>query len=108
MDARSLVETVLSDRSSLRVRLWDGTEIPPLHAASVPVLVVANERGAAAFAPPTEEKVAEACLTGDLDVEGDLADFIERVASWSGPERSPRRPRRRGAGRRGRCPRGRS
>ena len=90
MDARSLVETVLSgiDRP-FGVRLWDGTEIPPLHAASVPVLVVANERGAAAFAPPTEEKVAEACLTGDLDVEGDLADFIERVASWSGPETLP-------------------
>ena len=90
MDARSLVETVLSGKDRpFGVRLWDGTEIPPRHAADVPVLVVTNERGAAALAPPTEEKLAEACLTGDLDVEGDLADFIERAATWSGPDALP-------------------
>ena len=91
MDARSLVETVLSGKNRpFGVRLWDGTEVPPVQAASVPVLLVANERGGAAFGPPpTEEKVAEAFLAGDLDVQGDLVDFIERAGSWSGPDALP-------------------
>jgi len=91
MDARSLVQTVLSGKDRpFGVRLWDGAEMPPLHAADVPVLVVANERGAAALGPPpTEEKIADAVLAGDLDVEGDLVDFIERASGWSGPDDLP-------------------
>ena len=90
MDTRSLVQTVLSGNDRpFGVRLWNGTEIPPLHAASVPVVVVANERGAEAFLPPSEERLADAFLAGDIDVEGDLVDFIERASSWSGPEYLP-------------------
>jgi cyclopropane-fatty-acyl-phospholipid synthase len=91
MDVRSLVEVVLSGKSRpFGVRLWDGTEIPPLHGSGVPVLVVANERGAAAFGPPpTEEKISDAFLAGDLDVEGDLVDFIERLGAWPGPDDLP-------------------
>jgi cyclopropane-fatty-acyl-phospholipid synthase len=91
MEARSLVQTVLSGKDRpFGVRLWDGTEIPPLHAASVPVLVVATERGAAAFGPPPmEEKLSDAFLAGDIEVEGDLVDFIERAGSWSGPDALP-------------------
>ena len=91
MDARSLVETVLSGKNRpFGVRLWDGTELPPLHGSSVPVLLVANERGAAAFGPPpTEEKLSEAFLAGDIELEGDLVDFIERAAGWSGPDSLP-------------------
>ena len=90
MDARSLVQTVLSGKDRpFGVRLWDGTVIPPHHAAAFRCWWWRNERGAAAFAPPTEEKVAEAFLAGDLEVEGDLADFIERAASWPGPETLP-------------------
>ncbi len=91
MDARSLVQTVLSGEDRpFGVRLWDGREVPPLHATNVPVLLVASERGAAAFGPrPTEEKLSEAFLAGDIDVEGDLVDFIERASGWSGPDNLP-------------------
>ena len=91
MDARSLAETVLSGNDRpFGVRLWDGTEIPPTHASGVPILLVANERGAAALGPaPTEEKISEAFLAGDLDVEGNLVDFIERASGWSGPDTLP-------------------
>ena len=90
MDGRSLAETVLSGKDRpFGVRLWDGTQLPP-EPAGAPVLVLAHERGAAAFGPPpTEERVADAFLAGDLEVEGDLVDFIDRAASWSGPETLP-------------------
>ncbi|HZW90512.1 MAG TPA: class I SAM-dependent methyltransferase, partial [Myxococcaceae bacterium] len=91
MDARSLVETVFSGESRpFGVRLWDGTELPPLHAPGIPILLVTNERGAAALGPPpTEEKISDAFLAGDLDVEGSLVDFIERASGWSGPDALP-------------------
>ena len=90
MDGRSLVETVMSGKDRpFGVRLWDGTQIPP-EPAGAPVLVVTHERGAAAFGPPpTEEKMAEAFLAGDLEVDGDLVDFLERASAWSGPETLP-------------------
>src|SRR5512138_747686 len=90
MDARSVMETVMSGKDRpFGVRLWDGTRIPP-DPAGAPVLVVAHERGAAAFGPPpTEEKIAEAFLAGDIEVEGDLVEFIDRASSWPGPETLP-------------------
>jgi cyclopropane-fatty-acyl-phospholipid synthase len=91
MDARSLVETVLSGKDRpFGVRLWDGTALPPLHPPDVPILVIAHERGAAAFGPPpNEEKLAEAFISGDIDVDGDLVDFVDRASRWSGPETLP-------------------
>gem|GEM_PF-6434349 len=91
MDARSLVETVLSGKDRpFGVRLWDGTALPPVHPPGVPILVIAHERGAAAFGPPpNEEKLAEAFISGDIDVDGDLVDFVDRASGWSGPETLP-------------------
>ena len=90
MDPRSLMETVLSGSNRpFGVRLWDGTQLSPIPAPGVPVLVIAHEQGASAFSPPTEEKIAEAFLQGDLDVDGDLVDFVERVSAWPGPETLP-------------------
>jgi len=90
MDGRSLLETVLAGSNRpFGVRLWDGRQLSPIPGPGVPVLVVTHEHGASAFSPPTEEKIAEAFLQGDLDVEGDLVDFIERVSSWPGPETLP-------------------
>ena len=90
MDARSLVETVLSgmDRP-FGVRLWDGTEIPPHPRCERSGAGGGNERAPPPSLLPPRRRLAEACLTGDLDVEGDLVDFVERVASWSGPETLP-------------------
>jgi len=90
MDGRSLLETVLAGSNRpFGVRLWDGRQLSPIPGPGVPVLVVTHEHGASAFSPPTEEKIAEAFLQGDLDVEGDLVDFLERVSSWPGPETLP-------------------
>ena len=44
MDARSLVETVLSGKDRpFGVRLWDGTALPPVHPPGVPILVIAHD-----------------------------------------------------------------
>jgi len=91
MDARRTVEAVMSGKDRpFGVKLWDGSLVPPAPAASVPVLVLENEHAAAAFGiPPTEERLAEAFLAGDIDVEGDLVEFVERASGWSGPEALP-------------------
>ncbi|HZX42129.1 MAG TPA: cyclopropane-fatty-acyl-phospholipid synthase family protein [Myxococcaceae bacterium] len=91
MDARSVVETVMSGKDRpFGVRLWDGTLVPPAPVDGMPVVVVSHQRGASAFGiPPSEERLAEAFLAGDLDVEGDLVDFLQRASTWSGPEALP-------------------
>jgi len=91
VDARSVVQAVMSGKDRpFGVRLWDGTLVPPAPTEGMPVLVVCHERGASAFGlSPSEERLAEAYLAGDLDLEGDLVDFLERAASWSGPEDLP-------------------
>jgi cyclopropane-fatty-acyl-phospholipid synthase len=89
MDTRSQVQTLLSDpHRPFAVRLWDGSWVPPLPAsAEVPTLVLTHERAAAAFGfPVSEERLAEAFLSGDVEMEGDLVRFLELAASWPGPE----------------------
>jgi len=91
MDARSVLEAVFggNDRP-FGVRLWDGTELPPAPGGGTPVLVFASERAASAIGiPPSEERLAEAYLAGDLEVEGNLVDFLERASSWPGPKELP-------------------
>jgi cyclopropane-fatty-acyl-phospholipid synthase len=91
MDARSVLEAVFAgDDRPFGVRLWDGTDVPPLPEAGAPVLVLTSERAASAFGiPPSEERLAEAYLAGDLEVEGSVVDFLERAASWAGPKDLP-------------------
>jgi len=90
MDARSVVEAVLSGKDRpFGVRLWDGSLLPPPPGSGVPVLALATDRAAGAFGPPSEERLAEAFLAGDMDVEGNLVDFLERASTWSGPEALP-------------------
>lgn len=91
MDARSVVEAVMSGKDRpFGVRLWDGTVLPPLHPADVPTMVLVHERAAASFGiPPSEERLAESFLAGDLEVDGDLVDFLQRASTWSGPDALP-------------------
>ncbi|HUM11537.1 MAG TPA: cyclopropane-fatty-acyl-phospholipid synthase family protein [Myxococcaceae bacterium] len=91
MDTRSVVLAVMSGKDRpFGVRLWDGTLVPPEATPEMPVLVISHERGAAAFGiPPSEERLAEAFLAGDLEVDGDLVDFLQRASTWSGPEALP-------------------
>jgi cyclopropane-fatty-acyl-phospholipid synthase len=91
MDTRAVVEAVFSgaDRP-FGVRLWDGTRLPPLHPPEMPTLVLAHDRAAAAVSiPPSEERLADAYLAGDLEVDGDLVEFLSRAAAWRGPEALP-------------------
>ncbi len=91
MDARSVVQAVFSGKDRpFGVRLWDGTFIPPHPSGDMPVVALTHERASHAFGiPPSEERLAEAFLDGDLEVEGDLVDFRERAARWPGPEALP-------------------
>jgi cyclopropane-fatty-acyl-phospholipid synthase len=86
---RGLQALFSSPRRPFAVRLWDGSWIPPLPARSeTPILALTHERAATAFAfPLSEERLSEAFLSGDIEVEGDLVRFLELAASWPGPER---------------------
>ena len=91
MEPRAVVQAVLSGRDRpFGVRLWDGSFLPPAPAGGTPVLVLAHEKAGHAFAiPPSEERLADAFLSGDLEVEGDLVEFLRRAAGWSGPDGLP-------------------
>jgi cyclopropane-fatty-acyl-phospholipid synthase len=92
MDARSAVQAVLSgpDRP-FGVQLWDGSFVPPAPAGrDQPLVVLTSERAAAAFGlPPSEERLSEAFLDGDVEVQGDLVHFLELASAWSGPQDLP-------------------
>jgi cyclopropane-fatty-acyl-phospholipid synthase len=61
----------------VRVRAWDGSEAGP---ADGPVLVLRNRRALRRLLwAPGELGLARAYVTGDLDVEGDLADGFRRA-----------------------------
>jgi cyclopropane-fatty-acyl-phospholipid synthase len=91
MDARSVMEAVMSGKDRpFGVQLWDGTRLPPLHGPEVPTLILVRERAAGSFGiPPSEERLAESFLAGDLDVDGDLVDFLQRASAWGGPDALP-------------------
>jgi len=86
---RRLQALFSSPRRPFAVRLWDGSWIPPLPEGSeTPILVITHQRAATAFDfPLSEERLSEAFLSGDIEVEGDLVRFLELAASWPGPER---------------------
>ena len=61
----------------IRIRAWDGSEAGP---ADAPVAVVRSRRALRRLVwSPGELGLAHAYVTGDLDVEGDLADGFRRV-----------------------------
>ncbi|MFD6417716.1 class I SAM-dependent methyltransferase [Streptomyces sp. NPDC060194] len=62
----------------VRVRAWDGSEAGP---ADAPLVVVRTPDALRRLLwQPGELGLAEAYVTGDLDVEGDLADAFSRAA----------------------------
>lgn len=76
----------------VRVRAWDGSEAGP---AEGPVLVVRNRRALRRLLwAPGEMGLARAYVTGDLDVEGDVAaGFRQAWESQAGDTAArPRRP----------------
>ncbi len=71
------------------VRAWDGSETGP---AGEPTLVLTSSRALRRMLwAPNELGLAQAYVTGELDVEGDVAEALRRVWASAGPRtRAPR------------------
>ncbi|MDH6541990.1 class I SAM-dependent methyltransferase [Streptomyces lavendulae] len=82
----ALAETLLGAPLPVRIRAWDGSEAGP---ATGPTLVVNNRRALRRVLwMPGELGLARAWVAGDLTVDGDLFEMLDRVAGllW---EREP-------------------
>lgn len=77
---------VLGGPPPVRLRAWDGTESGgPPHA---PVVVVRSRRALRRLLwQPGELGLTEAYISGDIDIEGDVADALQ--ALWQSPVRHP-------------------
>ncbi len=70
----------------VRIRAWDGTEAGP---ADGPVLIINNRRALRRLLwAPGEMGLARAYVTGDVDVDGDLADGLRRAWAMSARRRT--------------------
>lgn len=75
----ALVEDFLGERLPVRIRAWDGSESGPPGA---PVLVVRHRRALRRLLwKPGELGLARAWVAGDIDVEGDLYQALDLLAS---------------------------
>jgi cyclopropane-fatty-acyl-phospholipid synthase len=94
-----LLTTAVGGPLPVRLRAWDGSESGPRDA---PVVVVRSRRALRRLLwQPGELGLAQAYVTGELDVEGDLAEGLRRV--WAafrqgGLRRPPARELTRSAG----------
>ncbi|RSS73405.1 cyclopropane-fatty-acyl-phospholipid synthase family protein [Streptomyces sp. WAC06614] len=83
----ALAETLLGEPLPVRIRAWDGSEAGP---PGTPVLVVRHRRALRRILwKPGELGLARAWVAGELAVEGDLYEALDRLAGliW---ERRPR------------------
>ncbi|MFJ9567658.1 class I SAM-dependent methyltransferase [Streptomyces fuscichromogenes] len=86
----ALVEDALGGPLPLRLRAWDGSEAGP---ADAPVVVVRSRRGLRRLLwQPGELGLAQAYVTGELDVEGDLAEGLRTM--WAAQRERGLRPAR--------------
>jgi cyclopropane-fatty-acyl-phospholipid synthase len=75
------VRKLVGDDLPVGLRAWDGSEIGPPGA---PVVVLRNRRALRRLLwRPDELGLARAYVTGDLDVDGDLADGLRRVWAFA-------------------------
>ncbi|MGW0861032.1 class I SAM-dependent methyltransferase [Streptomyces sp. NPDC002611] len=86
----SAAETALGGRLPVRVRAWDGSETGP---DGGPVVVVRSRRALRRLLwQPGELGLAQAYVTGELDIEGDLGEGLRRL--WAAArERGRHTPR---------------
>ncbi|MGW7198140.1 class I SAM-dependent methyltransferase [Streptomyces chryseus] len=74
----ALAEELLGIPLPVRVRAWDGSEAGP---ADAPVLVVRSRRALRRLLwKPGELGLARAWVAGELDIEGDLYEALDRIA----------------------------
>ncbi|MEU9953728.1 SAM-dependent methyltransferase, partial [Streptomyces sp. NPDC047939] len=72
-----LVEQLLGGELPVRVRMWDGSETG---AADGPLVHVRSRRALRRLLwAPGELGLAEAYISGDVDIEGDLADGLRAM-----------------------------
>ncbi|MFD3776156.1 class I SAM-dependent methyltransferase [Streptomyces sp. NPDC058612] len=73
----AVAETLLGTPLPVRVRAWDGSEAGP---PGTPILVVHNRRALRRMLwKPGEMGLARAWVAGELTVEGDLFELLDRV-----------------------------
>src|SRR6187397_778474 len=64
----------------VRIRAWDGSVAGPVDDADVPTVVVNDSAALRRLVyRPGELGLAQAYVTGEIDVEGDLLDGFRRV-----------------------------
>ncbi|MFB8104772.1 MULTISPECIES: cyclopropane-fatty-acyl-phospholipid synthase family protein [Streptomyces] len=74
----ALAEELLSEPLPVRIRAWDGSESGPPGA---PVLVIRHRRALRRLLwKPGELGLARAWVAGEIDVEGDLYELLDRIA----------------------------
>ncbi|MFE7339439.1 class I SAM-dependent methyltransferase [Streptomyces griseus] len=74
----ALAEELLSEPLPVRIRAWDGSESGPLGA---PVLVIRHRRALRRILwKPGELGLARAWVAGEIDVDGDLYEVLDRIA----------------------------
>ena len=81
-----LLETVLQTPMPVRIRAWDGSTAGP---ADAPTLIIRNKRAMRRIMwQPNELGLARAYVAGDLDLEGDIYDALNRLAAlvWRSPD----------------------
>ncbi|SFY39091.1 cyclopropane-fatty-acyl-phospholipid synthase family protein [Streptomyces atratus] len=75
----ALAEEFLGEKLPVRIRAWDGSESGPPGA---PVLVIRNRRALRRLLwKPGELGLARAWVAGELDIEGDLYEALDLMAS---------------------------
>ncbi len=78
-----LLDAVIGPRLEVGIRTWDGSALGPVGA---PATIVVRSRAALArvLQRPGQLGLARAFVVGDLDVEGDLLEALNRAASLEG------------------------
>ena len=82
----SLLETVLQTPMPVRIRAWDGSTAGP---ADAPTLIIRHKRAMRRIMwQPNELGFARAYVAGEIDLEGDIYDALNRLAGlvWRSPE----------------------
>jgi len=83
---KTLLERLLQAPIPVRLRAWDGSESGP---PGTPVLVIRHRRALRRLMyQPNELGLARAYVAGEIDIEGDLYDALNRLVAlvWRAPD----------------------
>ncbi|MCY1143936.1 cyclopropane-fatty-acyl-phospholipid synthase [Actinoplanes sp. Pm04-4] len=83
---QGVLEALLQTPLPVRIRAWDGSTAGPFDA---PVLIIRHRRALRRLMwQPNELGLARAYVAGELDVEGDLYDALNRLSAllWRAPD----------------------